>query len=84
MEIAPKDVLDAAYARKRDTDWLELLKVDPTASPGGAKRVPKEHSLPLLLFALRTALAAIGFPEVPEEVIRVTEQLTTLEAAEPI
>jgi len=83
LEVALKDTIGTAFAIKRDEGWLEGLKRDPKARPASPREIPFTHDLKRLLGILREALAAIGFGDVPAQIVALAERLGAVEQFEP-
>jgi hypothetical protein len=83
FELALKDLIELAYEIKTNSEWIARLAKDPRAEPPTPDAVRREHRLPIIIADLRNALHEIGWGDVPDELVEMSERLTGIEREEP-
>ena len=81
--MALKDVIESAFTIKADTEWLAALETNARAPRPQQSEVPFTHDFEKLVALLRSALAEIGYADVPTEVVTMASRLVDVESFKP-
>lgn len=83
FEVALKDLIESVFTIKADTEWLAALETNARAPRPQQSEVALTHDFKKLVDLLRSALAEIGYGDIPTEVVTMASRLIDVESFKP-